>query len=117
MADQNQLPLNKFRLLSTSLVSGSNLIYKEDLDISTIVLSCQITNKTTGSVQSVSIEVQKSGSAQLFTVLNNGYIPPYESLNPLSGKLVLERQDAFYISTNQTGKLDAVLSVLENANS
>lgn len=117
MAEQNPLPLNRFRLLSVSLVSGSNLIYKEDLDVSTIILSCQITNITTGSIQSASVEVQKSGSAQLFTVLNNGYIPPFESLNPLSGKLVLERQDAFYISTNQTGKLDAVLSVLENANS
>jgi hypothetical protein len=48
--------------------------------------------------------------------LNSGYIPPYESLNPLSGKLVLERNDALYISTNQSGTLDVVLSVLENAN-
>jgi len=111
-----ELPLNKFRLLSSSMTSGSNLIYRENLDISTIVLSCQITNTTTGSVQSASIQVQKSGSASFITLLNNGYIPPYESLNPLSGKLVLERNDAFYISTNQTGKLDVVLSVLENAN-
>ena len=115
MADQ--LPLNRFRLLSVSLASGSNLIYQENLDISTIILSCQITNVTTGSIQSASIQVQKSGSVNLFTVLNNGYVPPFESLNPLSGKLVLERNDAFYITTNQTDKLHAVLSVLENANS
>jgi hypothetical protein len=112
-----QLPLNRFRLLPVSLVSGSNLIYKEDLDVSTIILSCQITNVTTSSIQNASIQVQKSGSATLFTILNNGFIPPFESLNPLSGKLVLERNDAFYISTDQTGKLTAVLSVLENANS
>lgn len=112
-----QLPLNRFRLIPVALVSGSNLIYKEDLDVSTIILSCQITNVTTGSTQSVSVEVQKSGSLTLFTVLNSGFIPPFESLNPLSGKLVLERNDAFYISTNQTNKLTAVLSVLENANS
>lgn len=110
------LPLNKFRLLSYTMVSGSNLIYQENIDVSTIVLSCQITNTTTGSVQSASLQVQKSGSASFVTLLNNGYIPPYESLNPLSGKLVLERNDAFYISTSQTGKLDVVLSVLENAN-
>lgn len=110
------LPLNKFRLLSSSLISGSNLIYQENIDVSTIVLSCQITNKTTGSVQSATLQVQKSGSASFVTLLNSGYIPPYESLNPLSGKLVLERNDAFYISTNETGKLDVVLSVLENAN-
>jgi hypothetical protein len=114
MADQ--LPLNKFRLLSSTLNSGSNLIYQETIDVSTIILSCQITNTTTGSIQSASIQVQKSGSAGFVTLLNNGYIPPYESLNPLSGKLVLERNDAFYIITNETGKLDVVLSVLENAN-
>ena len=112
-----QLPLNRFRLLPVALQSGSNLIYKEDLDVSTIILSCQITNVTTGSIQSVSVEVQKSGSLTLFTVSNNGFVPPYESLNPLSGKLVLERNDAFYISTNESDKLTAVLSVLENANS
>ena len=110
------LPLNKFRLLSSSLISGSNLIYQENIDVSTIILSCQITNMTTGSVQSASIQVQKSGSASFTTLLNSGYIPPYESLNPLSGKLVLERNDALYISTNQSGTLDVVLSVLENAN-
>ena len=110
------IPLNKFRLLSYTMTSGSNLIYQENIDVSTIVLSCQITNTTTGSVQSASLQVQKSGSASFVTLLNNGYIPPYESLNPLSGKLVLERNDAFYISTSQTGKLDVVLSVLENAN-
>ena len=74
-----QLPLNRFRLLPVSLLSGSNLIYKEDLDVSTIILSCQITNVTTSSIQSASIQVQKSGSVNLFTVLNNGYVPPFES--------------------------------------
>jgi len=110
------IPLNKFRLLSYTMTSGSNLIYQENIDVSTIVLSCQITNTTTGSIQSASLQVQKSGSASFVTLLSNGYIPPYESLNPLSGKLVLERNDAFYINTSQTGKLDVVLSVLENAN-
>lgn len=110
------LPLNRFRLLSLTMTSGSNLIYQENIDVSTIVLSCQITNTTTGSVQSVSLQIQKSGSAGFTTLLNNGYIPPYESLNPLSGKLVLEKNDAFYASTSETGKLDIVLSVLENAN-
>ena len=43
MADQ--LPLNRFRLVSVSLASGSNLIYQENLDISTIILSCQITKR------------------------------------------------------------------------
>lgn len=111
------LPLNKFRLLTTNLVSGSNIIYQEDLDVSTIVLSCQITNLTTGSTKNATVQLQKSGQTGTFiTLLNQGHIPPYESLNPLSGKVVLERNDAFIINTNESGVLDVILSVLENAN-
>jgi len=111
------LPLNKFRLMTANLVSGSNVIYQEDLDIATIVLSCQITNLTTDSTKTATVQLQKSGQTGTYiTLLNNGHIPPYESLNPLSGKVVLERNDSFIINTNETGVLDVVLSVLENAN-
>lgn len=111
------LPLNKFRLMTANLVSGSNIIYQETIDVSTIVLSCQITNLTTGSTKTATVQLQKSGQTGTYTTLvNNAHIPPYESLNPLSGKVVLERNDAFIINTNETGVLDVVLSVLENAN-
>ena len=109
------LPLNKFRLMTAHLVSGSTTIYQENIDVSTIVLSCQITNLDT-TTKTVSVSLQKSGSMDIITLLNNGYIPPYESLNPISGKIVLERNDAFIVSTDETGVLDVVMSVLENAN-
>ena len=108
------LPLNKFRLLTKNLVSGSNTLYQENLDVATILLSCQITN-ITGSVQSCDVVVQKSGSASQITLLKNGIVPVNESLNPLGGKLVLEKYDAFIIKTSVSGSLDVVLSVLENA--
>jgi hypothetical protein len=111
------LPLNKFRLLTANLVSGSNTIYQETIDVSTIVLSCQITNLVTGSTKTATVQLQKSGQTGTYiTLLKDGRIPPYESLNPLSGKVVLERNDAFIINTNESGVLDVVLSVLENAN-
>lgn len=109
------LPLNKFRLLTSTLASGSNLIYREDIDASTIVLSAQITNMT-GTTQRVDVTIQKSGSLSQTTLLRNAAIPPEESLNPLSGKVVLERYDGLYFNTSTSGSLEAVLSVLENAN-
>ena len=113
----SSLPLNKFRTMTANLTSGSNLIYQETIDVSTIVLSCQITNLTSGSTQTATVQIQKSGQTGTYiTLLNQGRIPPYESLNPLSGKVVLERNDALFINTNETGVLDVVLSVLENAN-
>lgn len=108
------LPLNKFRLITANLVSGSNIIYQENLDVATILLSCQITN-ITSSVQTCDVAIQKSGSAAQINLLKNGIIPTDESLNPLAGKIVLEKNDAFVVKTSVSGSLDVVLSVLENA--
>lgn len=108
------LALNKFRLLSANLISGSNTIYQEDIDVATILLSCQITN-ITNSAQTCDVAIVKSGSINQITLLKNGVIPVDESLNPLAGKVVLERNDAFVIKTSVSGSLDVILSVLENA--
>lgn len=109
------LPLNKFRLLTTNLISGSNTIYQENIDVATIILSCQITNINASLIQYCDVAIQKSGSASQITLLKNGAIPVNESLNPLAGKIVLEKNDAFVIKTSTGGSLDVVLSVLENA--
>ena len=110
------LPLNKFRLLNQVLNSGSNMIYSQSLDVSTIVLSSQITN-VTSSIQLIDVYVVKSGSLAQATLLKSGSIPPNESMNPLAGKLVIERGDSLYIRTAYSGSLESALSVLENANS
>jgi hypothetical protein len=114
MADN--IPLNEFVLVALPLISGSNIIYKnETKNISAIILSAQIAN-ITGSNRQVSVKVQKSGSANLITLFNNFNIPPNEAMDPLSGKLVLQRYDALIFQTNLSDSLEAVLSVLENAN-
>jgi hypothetical protein len=112
MADT--IPLNKFRLLTKTLASGSNLIYSSSLDVATILLSAQITN-ISSSNQTVSVQIQKSGSISFTSLMNNGVVPSNESLNPLSGKVVLEKYDGFYMSTPISGSLHVILSVLENA--
>jgi hypothetical protein len=109
------LPLNRFRLLTTTLASGSNTIYQENIDVATIILSCQITNINTSSIQYCDVAIQKSGSASQIILLKTGVIPVNEALNPLAGKIVLEKNDAFVIKTSVSGSLDVVLSVLENA--
>ena len=109
------LPLNKFRLLTANLVSGSNTIYQENIDVATILLSCQITNVSI-LPYTVDVAIAKSGSAAQITLLKSSIIPSNESLNPLAGKIVLEKNDAFIIKTSSpSGSLDVVLSVLENA--
>jgi hypothetical protein len=109
------LPLNKFRLIAKKLNSGNNTIYQEDLEVASIVLSCQITNMT-GTTQVVTVLIEKNDDiGNLVTLLKNASIPPNESLNPFGGKIVLERNDKLIFNTNNTGTLETVLSVLENA--
>jgi hypothetical protein len=108
------IPLNKFRLLTAELQSGNNLIYSSSLDVATILLSTQITN-ITSSNQIISVVIQKSGSLSNIVLMNSASVPPDESLNPLAGKIVLEKHDSFMMNTQETGKLHVVLSVLENA--
>lgn len=110
--------LNTFRLILKQLDSGSNTVYQEPtLDISTIVLSAHIAN-TTDVPQFVTIKLEKSGSAglQTATLVRNAAVPPYETLNPFSGRVVLERGNKFIIETAVSGAFDVSLSVLENAN-
>jgi hypothetical protein len=114
----NTLPLNKFRLIATTLDSGSTIIYRENLDVASIVLSAQITN-ITGSTQPTSVKILKSGSVsndEAITLVREALVPPNESLNPISGKIVLERYDGFLVTSAESGSLQVVLSVLENAN-
>lgn len=111
------LPLNKFRLITASLQTGNNTIYREDLDVASIILSSQISNLTE-QTHKVSVLIQKGVNGGYATLIHSSSIPPAESLNPISGKIVLERNDGFIIHTNApAGSLDLILSVLENANS
>jgi len=114
MAD-NTIPLNRFRLVTKTLDSGSNLIYQKDEDLSTIILSAGIAN-VSQDLQIATVQIQKSGSLNYVTVLQNGYIPVNETLNPFPGKIILERNDSLYVNTSESGSLEIVLSVLENAN-
>jgi hypothetical protein len=114
MAD-NTIPLNRFRLVTKTLDSGSNLIYQKDEDLSTIILSAGIAN-ISENLQIASVQIQKSGSLDYVTVIHNAYIPVNETLNPFPGKIILERNDSLYVNTSESGSLEIVLSVLENAN-
>jgi hypothetical protein len=111
-----RIPLNTFKLLANKLTSGSNQIYLGTTDVSTIILSAQITNVSEEDHR-VSARIEKTlGSPFSVTILNNGLVPPNESLNPLSGKVVLEKGDRLVFITDTDNVFESILSVLENAN-
>jgi hypothetical protein len=107
------IPLNTFRLILTSLPSGSTAIYTAPVGVSTIMLSAHIAN-VTESLQRVTVKLEKSGSQ--ITMVKNAAIPADESFNPFSGRVVLEEGNKFILETSSSGSLEVSLSVLENAN-
>lgn len=112
----NELPpLNKFRLITNVLVSGSTDIYQEDINVSTIILSGQISN-VTDETHSITVKILKNGTSTPVTLLKNAFIPPNESLSPFVGKIVLEQNDKLIYETESNEALESVISVLENAN-
>lgn len=109
-----QIPLNTFRLVTETLDSGSNVLYQENVkDVSSIILSIQVAN-TSLSMQKVSLKLTK-GLTETY-IIKNASIPPEEVLNPLSGKIVLEKGDGLVFETVSGSVLDATVSILENAN-
>lgn len=108
------IPINRFRVVTKNLVSGSNTIYQENIDVAAILLSAAITN-VTSSIQNVSVQIQKSGSVSGSYLLYNSPIPAGEALNPFPGKVILEKYDALIMETSNSGSLHVVLSILENA--
>lgn len=123
--------LNRFRLILKSINNGENIIYQSGepfdtsdtgplFDVSAIILSAHIANLT-NDTKRVTIKLQKvddlDNPVSTVTMVRNAAIPPEESLNPFSGRVVLEVSDRFIVETNDpSGDLEIALSVLENAN-
>lgn len=110
-------PLNKFRLIAQTLNSGSNSVYTEEIDVSTIILTSTVANKSIDP-QTYSLLVNKSGSVTPVSIINDMIIPSKETFTPIGGegKVVLEKGDAVIFETTTDNVLDITLSILENAN-
>jgi hypothetical protein len=108
-----QIPINTFKLIPTNLNGGENTIYTSPVNVSAIVLSLHIANSSAGS-QYASVRLV-SGSVTV-TVLNDAVIPAKETLNPFSGRVVLETGNSIVVSASNSSVMQAALSILENAN-
>jgi hypothetical protein len=108
-----QIPINTFKLVPTDLNGGENIIYTTPTNVSTIVLSLHITNYSAID-QRVSVRLV-SGSVTA-SILVEALVPTKETLNPFSGRVVLETSNSLVVSASNSGAIQAALSILENAN-
>jgi hypothetical protein len=78
------------------------------------MLSAHIANTTT-IAHTVTVKLRKNTT--VVTMVKNATIPSQESLNPFTGRVVLEEGNGFIVETNApSGSLEVSLSILENAN-
>jgi hypothetical protein len=82
-------------------------------EISTVVLTVQITN-TTGSVARVSVLIEDADGT--YSLVNAYPVPPNNAFDPLTGNLVLTTGSRLICVTDSPNGVDVTLSLLEIAN-
>lgn len=82
-------------------------------EISTVVLTVQITN-TTNAVARVSVLIEDADSA--YFLVNSYPVPPNNAFDPLTGNLVLTSGAHLICVTDAPNGIDVNLSLLEIAN-
>jgi hypothetical protein len=111
-----QIPLNTFKLVTNSVSTDpSAFFYSASLGTSGIILSVQLANKSS-DVEKVYAKVKRFAGGAEFFLLSGSEVPPNDALNPLGGRLILEQQDQLILFAETAGRIDGVVSVLENAN-
>lgn len=111
------LPLNVFKTI-TSVVSANAVgIYTAPTGYSSVVLLSQVTNISTNT-HTVSFSHQRNatGIAVTTEILKNYPVPGNDTVNLLSGKLVLESGDILVLNGSNGINLKFIGSILETLN-
>jgi hypothetical protein len=123
------IPLNQFRTMTRVLnTNTSATVYVSPVGVTSIVLMAQITNSSTGTanvsfIHHRNIPIQQNaqgnnaqpGNVDSYLV-DQFPLPPKDSVNVLSGKLVIETLDSIRAYSAQDGACTLVLSILESSN-
>ena len=134
------IPLNTFKTKTTMLTSSTSYtnfgpgittstVYTSPIGVTAIILMAQVANISTQTQycsflhhrnRRVFSDAQGNGAQDPNIdsyLARNFAIPPGDSASVLTGKLILEQLDSVRaFSSNSTGTLQLVLSVLETAN-
>jgi len=108
-------PLNKFLTIAVPVAPGEQVLYKAPVGTSAIVLFAQVANvgigntfpKVTFTHRRTSVATRTAGNVRNNRIIQDGEIPPNDSLILIDGRLVLERtaivSDSIAISGIQSG--------------
>jgi hypothetical protein len=107
------LPLNNFKTVTFDVTASLDEVYEAPLGFKSVFLLAQITN-TGGNPYNVTFQFGRGG---IFTdIVSSFTIPSNDTLNLLTGKLVLETGDVIRVSGTAPGaELKFIASILETS--
>lgn len=108
------LPLNNFKTITSDVTSVDQTVYQAPLGFKSVFLLAQITN--TG-VTPYEVTFKFGRGAVTTDIVSAFTIPANDTLNLLTGKLVLETGDFVQVSGSDTGgtNLKFIASILETS--
>lgn len=106
------LPLNNFKTITAIVGTTNNPVYTCPLGFKAVFLMGQVTN-VGDTVRTVTFLYTREGEDT--PVVFEYPIPPKDTLNLLTGKLVLETLDSIQIEGSSTTDLKFLASILETS--
>lgn len=104
--------LNIFRTITANVTSNATTVYTAPTGYAAVVLLAQVSN-ISANVITVTGDHVRSGT---YTALVHGApVPQNDSLNLLTGRLILQAGDGVSISASENNAGQLLLSVLETA--
>jgi len=108
------LKTNVFKTIAEVVSTTSTLIYTAPTGYSAVVLLAQVANISTSTAYDITLILTRGNTdTELFKTFP---VPFKDTVNLLTGKLVLESGDKLYLSGSNGSNLKFVASILETVN-
>lgn len=108
-----QLPLNVFRTKAFELTTTEQTIYATPTGYTGIVLGAQVSN--IGNQETTITFILRKNDVD-YVMLNEFVVPPNDSAEATTGKLVVEQGSSVKARAGANGTLNLILSILETTN-
>lgn len=107
------LPLNNFITITKVVSTTSQLLYTAPLGFKSVFLLAQVTNTSAAATRNVTFIFGRGGNE--IEIVSDSPIPKKDTLNLLTGKLVLETNDYIKIIGSANNDLKFIASILETS--
>jgi hypothetical protein len=107
--------LNVFRTIPHEILDSSQTVYTAPATYTGIVLSTQVTNAS-DSTETLTMTYADSAGGVDTELLSQFAIPARDTLSATTGKMVVQANGVLKMTGSSSGKLKAIVSILESLN-